>query len=103
MRIELLGFPGCPLTPQLRANAQAALLLVPERWVLDEVNQETLASGDLRRGWPAPTLLANGRDLFGMPTPAVPAMGCRMYEGGVPSPERIAERLRTLKDGDRVE
>lgn len=62
-----------------------------------EVNQKTLGSGDLRRGRTVPTLLVNGRDLFGMPTPAVPTMGCRMYEGFVPSPEQIAERLRTLK------
>ncbi|MBL9030236.1 MAG: hypothetical protein JNM80_00835 [Phycisphaerae bacterium] len=98
MRIELLGFPHCPHTPLLRSNAQAALSLVHEGWVLEEVNQETLGAGDLRRGWPAPTLLVNGRDLFGMPEPAAPSMGCRVYEGGVPSPERIAERLRTMED-----
>lgn len=94
MRIELLGFPDCPLTPQLRSNAQAALPLVPGCWVMEEVNQESLAPGDVRRGWPAPTLLVNGRDLFGMPAATSPSMGCRMYAGGVPSPEQIAERLR---------
>ncbi len=98
MRIELLGFPGCPHTPLLRSNAQAALSLVAEGWALEEVNQETLDFGDLRRGWPAPTLLVNGRDLFGMPEPAGPSMGCRVYEGGMPSPERIAERLRTMSE-----
>jgi len=102
MLIELLGFPGCPHTPLLRSNAQAALSLVAKGWALEEVNQETLASGDLRRGWPAPTLLVNGRDLFGMQEPAEPSIGCRVYEGGMPSPEQIAEKLRSVH-GDTSE
>ncbi|MBX3407763.1 MAG: hypothetical protein KF869_13475 [Phycisphaeraceae bacterium] len=97
MRIELLGFPDCPMTPALRSNVQVALTLVAEGWEYEEVNQETLDPGDIRRGWPAPTLLVNGRDLLGMPAPAGPSMGCRVYEGGVPSPEQIAVTLRTLK------
>lgn len=96
MQITLLGFPSCPMTPDLRSNARAALTLIPGRWELVEVDQETLEPGDIRRGWPAPTLLVNGRDLFGMPAPVGPSMGCRVYDGGVPSPERIAERLRTM-------
>ena len=96
MQITLLGFPSCPMTPALRSNVRTALTIISERWELVEVDQESLEPGDIRRGWPAPTLLVNGRDLFGMPAPVAPSMGCRVYDGGVPSPERIAERLRTM-------
>lgn len=98
MRIELLGFPGCPHTPAMRANLRTAMTSVGLDLTFEEENQEELDSGDARRGWPAPTLLVNGRDLFGMTAPAG-SMGCRVYEGGVPSPERIAERLRIFADG----
>jgi hypothetical protein len=58
-----------------------------------DVNQETLPESDIRRGWPTPTILVDGHDLFGMPAPSAPAMGCRVYPGGVPSAEEIRSRL----------
>jgi hypothetical protein len=33
---------------------------------------ETLPSSDLRRGYPTPTLLYQGRDVFDLPEPAPP-------------------------------
>jgi|GEM_PF-1959405 len=89
-RIELLGFPACPLTPRLRANLSRAL----GGAAFTEVDQELLPSGDPRRGWPAPTILVDGRDLFGLHAPASAEMGCRIYEGGVPTADEIAARLR---------
>ena len=44
-----------------------------------------------------PTVLADGKDLFGMPQPSGASMGCRMYEGGVPDVSKIAERLQKLR------
>jgi hypothetical protein len=96
MRIELLGFATCPNTPAIRDNLREALKLVGGGWAFTEVNQEALPESDVRRGWPAPTVLVNGADLFGMAPPSVSAMGCRMYADGVPSAESIAERLRTV-------
>ena len=92
MRIELLGFPACPNTPAMRANLRAALS-PRELAVLDEINQEALPASDPRRGWPTPTILVEGRDLFGMPAPRTPAMGCRIYPGGVPSTAKIRAAL----------
>lgn len=94
MRIELLGFPGCPNTPAMRDNLRAALKEIGGGLTFIDTNQEALAEGDLRRGWPTPTVLVNGKDLFGMPAPTAPGMGCRMYEGGVPDARTIAARLR---------
>ncbi len=96
--IELLGFGGCPNTPKMRAELEGALGLLDGGggggWTFVDVDQEALPAGDLRRGYPTPTVLVNGRDLFGLPVPDGPAMGCRVYEGGVPGAGEIAERLR---------
>jgi hypothetical protein len=92
-QIEFLGFPGCPNTPRLRDSLAAALASMGNGWTFADTNQETLPEGDLRRGWPTPTILINGRDLFGMPAPTAPSMGCRMYPGGVPGARTIAKAL----------
>ncbi len=94
MHIELLGFPSCPNTPALRDNLLAALKEFHGGWTLREVNQESLAASDIRRGWPAPTILINGADLLGMAAPTTPTMACRMYEDGLPTADRIASCLR---------
>jgi hypothetical protein len=96
MSVELLGFPGCPNTPELRESVRAAIASVGGGITFEEVNQEALDESDRRRGWPAPTVLVDGSDLFGMPAPQSPSMGCRVYEGGVPDTAVIAERLRAL-------
>ncbi len=92
--IELLGFPGCPNTPELRDHLRAALASIGKGWTFRDTNQETLPEHDLRRGWPTPTVLVDGRDLFGMPAPTEPSMGCRIYPGGVPEAKDIAEKLK---------
>ncbi len=100
LNIELLGFPGCPNTPTLRQHLREASASISETMAFTDVNQESLPSSDLRRGWPTPTILVNGRDLFGMPTPTSPSMGCRMYPGGMPDASDIARRLRRWSESD---
>lgn len=96
MQIELLGFPDCPNTPAMRENLTAALKNLGGGLTFTDTNQEALPEHDLRRGWPTPTVLVNGADLFGMAPPTAPSMGCRMYPGGVPDAATIADRLRSL-------
>lgn len=92
--IELLGFPGCPNTPEMRTNLKAALASFGAGWTFADTDQETLPEGDIRRGWPTPTVLVNGRDLFGMAPPTAASMGCRIYPGGVPEAGEIAKKLK---------
>jgi hypothetical protein len=62
------------------------------------VNQETLDESDVRRGWPAPTVLIEGMDLFGSAPPQTTSMGCRTYAEGVPDVATIAQQLRAFQD-----
>jgi hypothetical protein len=96
MKIEVLGFEGCPNTPQTKANVEKAVASIGLAANVAYVDQMKLPESDRRRGWPTPTVLVDGRDLFGMPAPEGSAMGCRMYEGGAPSEAEIAAALRTI-------
>ncbi len=96
LHIELLGFPDCPNTPLMRVNLVSALTL-EEKASFHEVNQEALDANDLRRGWPTPTVLVNGRDLFGMPAPLSATMGCRIYLGGVPTVSQLRSALESTR------
>jgi len=94
--IELLGFLKCPSTPAMRGNLRVALLSIDRSWAYAYIDQEQLPEGDVRRGWPAPTVLVNGRDLFGMAPPMQPTMGCRLYEGGLPGVNEITGRIKAV-------
>jgi hypothetical protein len=78
----------------LRVHLASALETLGGGLTCVEVNQEQLPARDLRRGYPAPTILVDGRDLYGLPTPTDTAMGCRVYAGGVPDAGELARRLR---------
>lgn len=93
-KIEFLGFQGCPNTPILRGRLRAALAAVDSHWAFADIDQEALAKDDVRRGYATPTILVNGRDLYGLPVPGEPSMGCRIYPGGLPSTQSILERLK---------
>ena len=68
MLIEVLGFEGCPNTPLFVERVEAAAQAVGGFELL-YIDQESLADDDLRRGYPTPTALLGGRDIFGMPVP----------------------------------
>lgn len=91
--IEVLGFEGCPNTPTILANTKAAVARLRLNASVAYIDQERLPEGDIRRGWPTPTVLVDGRDLFGMPAPTSQGMGCRVYPSGAPGVDEIAERL----------
>lgn len=92
-RIELLGFRGCPHTPTIRKNLEAALASLGGQAKITDVNLETLTEKDARRGWGAPTILVDGRDLMGLTHPAGRTLSCRVYSDGLPSKDEIFRRL----------
>lgn len=102
MNIELLGFPSCPNTPAIRKNLESALRALKRTPGFVEVNLESLAPSDPRRGWGAPTILINGRDLMGMSPPTTKALSCRTYPDDVPSAKYIARRLQLMTQSPGV-
>ncbi len=60
---------GCVNTARMRSGLDEALkaLALPKNYAL--INVDKLESSDRRRGYGTPTVLYNGRDLFGMEAP----------------------------------
>ncbi len=101
IQIEVLGFEDCPHTAAFLARVQRAAANVGDLRVV-YVDQNALALSDLRRGYPAPTALVRGRDLFGLAAPSGASLGCRVYPGGLPDvtaiEAAITRSLRTNSD-----
>jgi hypothetical protein len=70
--LAFLTRDGCRNTAEMRANLDAAL--IAQGWPTDYlcIDIGKLPDSDVRTGYPTPTLLYKGRDLFGMPVPQPP-------------------------------
>lgn len=93
--IEVIGFADCPHTAGMLETVRAAAERLGLPDAVTYVDQVGLDPGDTKRGWPAPTVLVDGNDLFGMPTPTSLTAGCRIYEDGMPTLDEISSRLAT--------
>ena len=60
-----------------------------------EVDLMTLETGDPRLGWGAPTILIDGKDLFGVEPSLSRAVSCRNWSVGLPEVHEIKTALRT--------
>lgn len=83
--IEYLGLEGCPNTPQLRQRLRAAL---PNATIID-IDLMKLGAGDPRLGWGAPTILVDGKDLFGLQAVDGGSVSCRNWSAGLPEIDDI--------------
>ena len=83
--IEFLGFEGCPNTPNLLERLRVATR--GQRIV--EVDLMTLETGDPRLGWGAPTILVDGKDLFGVEPSKNGSVSCRNWSAGLPEVDDI--------------
>lgn len=97
-RISFLGREGCVNTPKLLANLESALEASSITIEYATFDQLKLPESDPRRGYPTPTILLDGEDIFGLPEPEPPFTNtsCRHYSDGLPTSEMIADRLGTL-------
>ena len=68
----LLTRAGCVNAPAMLTSLHAALKALGRPAEYEVVDVTTLSSSDERAGYPTPTLLYRGGDLFGMPAPAPP-------------------------------
>ena len=70
--LTLLTRDGCVNTPEMRVNLDDALRSLGWRRDYHVVNISELKATDVRTGYPTPTLLWKGKDIFGMPVPKPP-------------------------------
>lgn len=72
--IVFLTRAGCVNTDRMRANLDAALKAEQQPTEYQFIDLDALPKDDLRNGYPTPTVLYAGTDLFGMakPTPPFP-------------------------------
>ena len=63
---------GCANTPIMRANVDGALRSLGLQPSYQVVDLAQLPEADARRGYPTPTLLYQGKDVFGMEQPVPP-------------------------------
>lgn len=70
--LVLLTTPGCSRTAAMRAQLEEALSRSPCPRTYTVLDLSTLPPADRRRGFPTPTLLYQGADLFGLPAPDRP-------------------------------
>lgn len=100
MQIEILGFPGCPMTPGMERSVRAACAAVAPDAIIVSTDLSQLSETDQRRCWPSPTVLVDGADLFGAAPAATPAMACRVYSGGLPEEAAVRQRLEQRASED---
>mgnify|MGYP000892102759 FL=1 len=72
MKLEFLTRDGCKNTPTMLANVEQALASIGSPHELNIVHQAALSPDDPRTGYPTPTILVNGLDIFGLPVPEPP-------------------------------
>ena len=62
-----------------------------------DVDLMGLAGGDARLGWGAPTILVNGKDLFGVKGSESGSVSCRNWSAGLPSVIEIRTALEGVQ------
>jgi len=72
VHVEFLTRSGCPQTKIMRARFDQAIKANGAPIPYAVVDIDALAATDQRKGYPTPTILVGGADLFGMPAPTPP-------------------------------
>ena len=63
---------GCVNTPDMLNNVDDALRALGLALDYAVIDLASLPANDARRGYPIPTVLVDGHDIYGMPEPAPP-------------------------------
>ena len=72
VKLEFLTRDGCKNTPVMLENLKAAISTGKVHAQFTLVHQGSLPPEDPRNGYPTPTILMDGRDIFDLPVPQPP-------------------------------
>lgn len=95
--LTVLYFDGCPNTPGFVEATEQAAARLGAGWRVELVDLQSLPEDDLRRGYGSPTVLLDGRDLFGAPDPTSASLNCRHYPRGNPTADSIARAAEAFR------
>ena len=70
--MEFLTREGCVQTTTMRGRLDQAIAAIGSPMPYAVIDLDTLPASDVRKGYPTPTILRGGKDLFDMPTPTPP-------------------------------
>lgn len=70
--IEFLTRADCVQTKVMRVNLDEAITAIGKPIPYSFINLDTLPKDDSRQGYPTPTILVGGKDMFGMIAPKPP-------------------------------
>ena len=74
--LALLARSDCVYLLQFRSQLNDALNVLGASMGYNLIDMDALPATDARRGYPSPTLLWRGKDIFGMPVPTPPFRSC---------------------------
>lgn len=89
LNLELQYFEGCPNYKKMNDNLNDAIKNLEDKIELKKVLVEDAATALKVSFRGSPTLLINGEDIEGIPTPIEPNLSCRFYPNGIPKTEEI--------------
>ena len=72
LHFEFLTREGCKNTPVMLENLKAAIAEGKISAEVIVIHQAALPQDDPRTGYPTPTILLNGKDIFGLAVPTPP-------------------------------
>lgn len=97
MKIEFLGMEGCPNMSEMWESLQAAIKELQWNQPVNRLDLIALSEKqDKRAGFGSPTILVNGKDLFGSPLPVTYHPSCRYYPNGIPGTKEIVAKLKSV-------
>ena len=96
INITIQHFRGCPNSPKMIANVKNAIKEFGDDVVYSEQIIDTPELAVIHKFRGSPTLLINGEDFEGMEVPMEISLSCRFYPDGIPSEEKIAEKINVF-------
>lgn len=95
--IQFLSLQNCPNVTPMWESLQTALKELQINQTIERLDLNALSEKqDKYAGFGSPTILVNGKDLFGLPFPETYNPSCRYYPNGLPNANDIVAKLKSI-------
>ena len=90
--LELIAMEGCPHAAELGDNVCEAVRGLGH--CCCQIDPAKLPADDPRRGYPSPSIILDGKDLFGLEPVGDASNQCRRYPDGLPTADAIRAEIK---------